>query len=134
MKERHPLTAAHRALAEYIETNAPGKARAISLPQVAAHFGVGTRDVQTLKAEPWEWCNILICSSTSKPAGLYWPKCVEDVLPYYRQQGNRAKASGKVCRGLERRWPALKETRLRTPPRTIRPSVANVGAQRRMTL
>lgn len=128
------LTPAHRRLAAYIATHAPGKADAIPLPRVAEALGLSTRVVQTLKQELLDEAGVIICSSCGKPPGLYWPASVEDVLPYHRQQSNREKGSRKARLALERQFPQLREQVFRNPPKTIRARAGLMTAQGQLAI
>lgn len=121
MKPR-PLSLTHWHLASYIEANARGKHAAITLPEVASALKLTTRKVQELKAELLEVAGVVICSSCGNPPGLYWPMSAEEVQPYHAQQANREKASRKAKQAIERKYPQLRQTHLRTPPLTIRPT------------
>lgn len=132
MTKPKPLSLTHWQLANYIEAHAQGKQAAIPLPDVAAALKIDKRKVQDLRAELLEVAGVVICSSTGKPNGLYWPTSVAEVQPFHAQLMNREDGCRRPRLALERKYPALKPTRLRTPPLAIRPSGEAVTAQQQL--
>jgi len=127
-----PLSAEHHYLYDWVCRNAPGKANAVPLEQVAAACGLSERKVQTLKRELLE-NGLVICSSCDKSAhGLYAPTDAAEVAPFARQLEHRVAATSTSLQTLYRMHPALRPVVLRTPPLRHENEGEQVTAQRRL--
>jgi hypothetical protein len=127
-----PLSAEHHYLYDWVCRNAPGKANAVPLVEVADATGIPQRRVQTMKAELLE-NGLVLCSSCSKMRpGIYAPTDASEVAPYARQLEHRIMACSHSLQTLYRMHPALRPVVLRTPPLRHENEGANVTAQTRL--
>ena len=132
MSKPKPLSLTHWQYRNYLEAHCYGQANAQTAQRITQETGINSRKQQELKSD-WLERGVMICTSCSEqPMGTYIPANDAEKLIFIRTTQARYDALGSVLSVFYRNCPALRPTRLRTPPLAIRPSGEAVTAQMKM--
>ena len=131
MSKPKPLSLTHYQFLNFLQAHCLGKEQAMTAAQIAQETGISTRKQGQLKADLALHGHI-VCSSCADPMGYYIPANDTEKVPYVRNMERRISAEQAALAIVYRNCPALRPTRLRTPPLAIRPSGEAVTAQMKM--
>lgn len=131
MSKSKPLSLTHYQFLNFLQAHCLGKEQAMTAQRIAQETGISTRKQGLLKAELALHGHI-ICSSCAEPMGYYMPADDAEKAPFVRQMERRISAEQAALAIVYRNCPALRPTKLMTPPLAIRPSGEPVTAQQQL--
>lgn len=98
-----------------------GRASAVKAREIARALGFHPRYQQTLIDELLTH-GLVVCSSCGSPRGYYLPAGPDEVAPFLTQLDHRLMALGRKKAALIARYPQLRPTVRRLPPKVTRPT------------